>query len=154
MNLSIQEELQPFAEELQCYITPAFLEELAREIKFIKRKRKFSGSDLATLCIWVSQRKANDSLVRLCSQLHAATGNLLGINKRISQKAVVFLKSIFSVLWKSKLCETSAISSMTIQYFQRVRVLDVTIFQVPKYLASTYPQVPVVAHKQRVSRFN
>lgn len=115
------------------------MEELAREIKFIKRKREFSGSDLATLCIWVSQRTANDSLVRLCSQLHAATGNLLGINKHFSQKAVVFLKSIFSVLWKSKLCETSAISSMTIQYFQRVRVLDVIIFQVPKYLASTYP---------------
>ncbi|MEK4614130.1 hypothetical protein [Bacillus sp. FSL K6-0067] len=35
MNFSIQEELQPFAEELQRYITPGFLEELAREIKFI-----------------------------------------------------------------------------------------------------------------------
>ncbi|MEW4237278.1 hypothetical protein Q0N71_31630 [Bacillus thuringiensis] len=46
MNLSIQDELQR-------YITPGFLEELAREVKFIKRKRKFSGSDLATICIWV-----------------------------------------------------------------------------------------------------
>jgi hypothetical protein len=49
MNLSIQEELQPFVEELQRYITPEFLEELAREMKFVKRKRKFSGSDLATI---------------------------------------------------------------------------------------------------------
>ncbi|MED4513850.1 IS4 family transposase, partial [Bacillus cereus] len=48
MNLSIQEELQPFAEELQRYITPVFVEELARDIEFIKLKRKFSGSDLAT----------------------------------------------------------------------------------------------------------
>ncbi|MEH7217531.1 hypothetical protein [Bacillus toyonensis] len=38
MNLSIQDELQPFAEELQRYITPEFLEELAREMKFVKRK--------------------------------------------------------------------------------------------------------------------
>ncbi|AAP10112.1 transposase [Bacillus cereus] len=51
MNLSLQEELQPFAEELQRYITPVFLEELARELEFVKRKRKFSGSDLATICI-------------------------------------------------------------------------------------------------------
>ncbi|MDZ4417391.1 hypothetical protein ORL59_28260 [Bacillus cereus] len=36
MNLSIQDELQPFVEELQRYITPVFLEELAREIGFIK----------------------------------------------------------------------------------------------------------------------
>lgn len=36
INLSIQDELQPFAEELQRYVTPVFLEELAREIGFIK----------------------------------------------------------------------------------------------------------------------
>lgn len=56
MNLSIQDELQR-------YMTPAFLEELAREMKFIKRKRKFSGLDLATICIWISQRVAGDPLV-------------------------------------------------------------------------------------------
>ncbi|TKH08512.1 IS4 family transposase, partial [Bacillus wiedmannii] len=85
MNLSIQDELQPFATELQRYITPAFLEELARAIEFIKRKRKFSGSDLATIRIWISQRVTSDPLVRLCSRLNAATGTLLspeGLNKR------------------------------------------------------------------------
>ncbi|ALZ64740.1 hypothetical protein FORC13_p255 (plasmid) [Bacillus cereus] len=30
MNLSIQDELQPFVAELQRYITPAFLEELVK----------------------------------------------------------------------------------------------------------------------------
>lgn len=55
MNLSIQEELQPFAEELQRYLIPGFLEELAREMKFVKRKRKFSGLDLVAICIWISQ---------------------------------------------------------------------------------------------------
>ncbi|MDY8164745.1 hypothetical protein P4310_29965 [Bacillus thuringiensis] len=38
MNLSIQDALQPFAEELQGYVTPVFLEELAKEIGFVKRK--------------------------------------------------------------------------------------------------------------------
>lgn len=69
MNPPIQDELQPFTEELQRYVTPVFLEELAREIEFIKRKRKFSGSDLATICIWISQQVASDHLVRLCSRL-------------------------------------------------------------------------------------
>ncbi|PEJ62378.1 IS4 family transposase, partial [Bacillus wiedmannii] len=58
MTLSIQDELQPFVEELQRYSTPEFLEELAREMKFVKRKRKFSGPDLATICVWISQRVA------------------------------------------------------------------------------------------------
>ena len=98
MNLSIQEELHSFAEELQRYITPEFLEELAREVKFVKRKRKFSGSDLATICIWISQRVASDPLVRLCSRLHAVTGTILspeGLNKRFNEKSVLFLKHIF-----------------------------------------------------------
>ncbi|OHX30675.1 hypothetical protein BWGOE5_33760 [Bacillus mycoides] len=89
MHLSIQDELQPFAEELQRYVTPVFLEELAREIGFIKRKRKFSGSDLATICIWINQRVASDPLVRLCSRLHAATGTLLspeGLNNGMSTR--------------------------------------------------------------------
>ncbi|AHZ54779.1 IS4 family transposase [Bacillus thuringiensis] len=142
MNLSIQDELQLFSEELYRHLTPSLLEELAKELGFVKRKRKFSGNELATICIWVSQRTASDSLVRLCSQLHAATGTLMspeGLNKRFDKKAVEFLKYIFSALWKSKLCKTSAISSAALTYFQRIRILDATIFQVPKHLAHVYP---------------
>lgn len=90
MNLSFQDELQLFAEELQRYVTPVFLEELAREIEFIKRKRKFSESDLATVCIWGGQQVASEPIVRLCSRLHAATSTLLsleGLNKRLNAKA-------------------------------------------------------------------
>ncbi len=71
MNLSIQDELQLFAKKLHQHLTPSFLEKLARELAFVQRKRKFSGRDLATICVWISQRVASDSLVRLCSQLHA-----------------------------------------------------------------------------------
>ncbi|MEB9595845.1 IS4 family transposase, partial [Bacillus cereus] len=56
MNLSIQDELQLFSEEL--YRHSSLLEELAKELGFVKRKRKFSGNELATICIWVSQRTA------------------------------------------------------------------------------------------------
>ncbi|OFD37056.1 transposase IS4 family protein [Bacillus mycoides] len=142
MNLSIQDELQLFAEELYQYFTPSFLEELARELDFVQRKRKFSGHDLATICVWVSQRIASDSLVRLCSQLHAATGTLIspeGLNKRFNKKAVCFLKHVFSALLKNKVCETSVIPSSSLAHFQRIRILDATIFQVPKHLASVYP---------------
>ncbi|MGX7632515.1 IS4 family transposase [Bacillus thuringiensis] len=142
MNLSIRSELQLFAEELHQHLTPSFLEKLARELAFVQRQRKFSGRDLAIICVWISQRVASDSLVRLCSQLHAVTGTLMspeGLNKRFNKKAVCFLKHIFSILLKNKICETSVIPSSSITYFQRIRILDVTIFQVPKHLASVYP---------------
>ncbi len=142
MNLSIQSELQLFAEELYQHLTPSFLENLAKELIFVKRKRKFSGNDLAIICFWISQHVASDSLVRLCSQLHAVTGTLMspeGLNKRFNKKAVCFLKHIFSTLLKNKICETSVIPNSSITYFQRIRILDATIFQVPKHLASVYP---------------
>ena len=111
MNLSIQEELQPFAEELQRYITPVFLEELARELEFVKRKRKFSDS--ATICIWISPSIASDSLVRLCSRLHATTGTLLspeGLDKRLNPKSVLFFTAyFFFLLLQQKICEQTQI---------------------------------------------
>ncbi|MFK4434510.1 IS4 family transposase [Bacillus sp. RC54] len=142
MNLSIQNELQLFAEELFKHLTPSFLENLAKELGVVQRKRKFSGQDLATICVWISQQVASDSLVRLCSQLHAVTRTLMspeGLNKRFNKKAVCFLKHIFSTLLKNKICDTSLIPSSSITYFQRIRILDATIFQVPKHLASVYP---------------
>ncbi|PFV84176.1 IS4 family transposase, partial [Bacillus thuringiensis] len=142
MYLSISDELQLFAEELYEHLTPSVLENLARELGFVKRKRKFSGYDLATICVWISQRVASDSLVRLCSQLHASTGTLMspeGLNKRFNKKAVFFLKHIFSTLLKNKVCGKSAIPSASLTYFQRIRILDATIFHVPKHLANVYP---------------
>jgi len=124
MNLSIQEELQR-------YITPVFLEELAREIGFIKRKRKFSESDLATICILIIQRMASDSLVRLCSKLHSATGTLFspkGLNKRFTAKLMLFLKHIFSLLLQRKVCEQTHIFNQLFAYFKRIRIMDATMF--------------------------
>ncbi|KFM95530.1 putative transposase for insertion sequence element IS231B [Bacillus clarus] len=122
MNLSIQDELQLFVEELQRYVTPVFLEKLAREIGFIKRKRKFSGSDLAAMCIWVGQQVvASEPIVRLCSRLHAATGTLLspeGLNKRLNAKAVLFSQHIFSLLLQQKICEQTQISNQLFSYFE------------------------------------
>ena len=60
-----------------------------------------------------------------------------GLNKRFDKKRLNF-EIYFSALWKSKICETSAISS-ALTYFQRIRILDATIFQVPKHLAHVYP---------------
>ncbi|MED1637685.1 IS4 family transposase, partial [Bacillus thuringiensis] len=136
------DELQLFAEELYQHLTPSFLERLAREIGFIKRKRKFSGSDLATICIWISQRVASEPLVRLCSRLHATTGTLLspeGLNKRLNAKAVLFLQHIFSLLLQQKVCEQTKISNHLSSYFQRIRILDATVFQVPNALEDVYP---------------
>lgn len=71
INLSIQDELPLFFEELYRHLNSSLLEELPKELGFVKRKRKFSGNELAAICIWVSQRIGSDPLVRLCSHRHS-----------------------------------------------------------------------------------
>ena len=60
MNLSIQDELQLFSEELYRHLTLLF-GRTRKELGFVKKKRKFSGNELNT-CIWVSQRTARTRL--------------------------------------------------------------------------------------------
>ncbi|CAM4333869.1 Transposase for insertion sequence element IS231F [Bacillus albus] len=114
MNLSIQGEFHLFAEELQRYLVPHILQQLAQETGFIKRKRKYVARDLAALCMWIIQHVASDSLTRLCSQLYANTATLMspeGLNQRFNQYAVLFLQRIFSLLVKNQLNDSSQIQN-------------------------------------------
>lgn len=98
MNLSIQDEFQLFAKELQRYLSPHILQQLAQETGFVKRKSKYGARDLAALCIWISQHVASDSLTQLCSQLYANTATLIspeGLNQRFNPAAVAFLREVF-----------------------------------------------------------
>ncbi|BAR87694.1 transposase for insertion sequence element IS231B (plasmid) [Bacillus thuringiensis serovar tolworthi] len=76
------------------------------------------------------------------SRIHATTGTLLslgGLDKRINAKEVLFLKHIFSLLLQQKVCEQTQISNHLFSYFQRIRILDATVFQVPNVLEDVYP---------------
>ncbi|MFK4469365.1 hypothetical protein ABH960_005001 [Bacillus sp. RC252] len=67
MNLSILDELELFSKELQRYMSPYALEQLAKEIGFVQRKSKYRAQDFVALCVWLSQNIANTSLTQLCS---------------------------------------------------------------------------------------
>ncbi len=78
-------------------------------------------------------------MVRL---FHAAAGTLLspdGLNKRLNTKTVLFLKHIFSLLLQQKICEQTQISNQLFSYFERICILDATVFQVPNALENIYP---------------
>lgn len=55
MNLSILDEFQPIAEELQRHMSPHALEHLAKEKGFVQRKSKYQAQELVALCVWLSQ---------------------------------------------------------------------------------------------------
>ncbi|SCB69196.1 Uncharacterized protein BWGO95_03348 [Bacillus mycoides] len=120
MNLSIFDELELFSKELQRYMSPDALEQLARNVGFVKRKSKYRAQDLVALCIWLSQNIAHTSLTQLCSRLEANTGISMspeGLNQRFNSQTVQFLQQLLAHLLHQQFCSSSKISTLYTNYF-------------------------------------
>jgi hypothetical protein len=62
MDASLYEQLQLFAQELKYHLSPKILHRLAKDVGFVRRTSKYSGQDLVSLCVWLSQETASVSL--------------------------------------------------------------------------------------------
>ena len=61
MSISVSDELQLLAQEIQKFLSPNILRDLARDVGFVQRTSKYQAKDLVALCVWVSQNvTAND----------------------------------------------------------------------------------------------
>ncbi len=58
MSVSVSDELQLFAQEIQSFLSPNTLRNLARDVGFVQRTSKYQAKDLIALCVWVSQNVA------------------------------------------------------------------------------------------------
>ena len=141
MNLSLSEELHLFSQELQHFLSPIVLQEIAKQVGFVQRSSKYQADELIALCVWLSQEIASTSLTQLCSRLEASTGVLMsseGLNQRFNPAAVAFLREVFTSLLTQKLCSNRSLSAHMISAFNRIRILDATVFQLPDAFAPEY----------------
>ncbi|WP_142337073.1 IS4 family transposase, partial [Bacillus anthracis] len=146
MNMNQKQELSLFAEELYRYMSPATLNQLAIEAGGMKRKRKCHGHYFLSLCVWLNQQVATTSLTQLCSQLETSTG----LNRRFNSASVAFFRTVFTTLLQAKIGGVSKISHSLSSYFERIRILDSTTFQVPDRFAAMYPGAGGCSHKAGV----
>ena len=58
MSVSVFDELQLFAQEIQSFLSPNILRDLASDVGFVQRTSKYQAKDLVALCIWMSQNIA------------------------------------------------------------------------------------------------
>ena len=120
MDLSLSEELHLFPQELQRFLSPVVLQDIAKQVGFVQRSSKYQADELIALCVWLSQEIASTSLTQLCSRLEASTGVLIspeGLNQRFNPAAVAFLREVFTSLLTQKLCATQSLSSRHDFYF-------------------------------------
>ncbi|OUB06950.1 IS4 family transposase [Bacillus thuringiensis serovar yunnanensis] len=149
MSISVSEELQLFAQEIQSFLSPNTLRDLARDVGFVQRTSKYQAKYLVALCIWMSQNIATTSLAQLSSCLEASTEVLIspeGLNQRFNKSAVQFLQHILTNLLNKKLTSSMRISSSYTSVFKRIRILDSTAFQLPDIFSSIYPEAGGCSH--------
>jgi hypothetical protein len=142
-------DLSLFAKELRRYMSPAVLNQIAIETGSMKRKRKCYGYHFLSLCVWLNQKIATTPLTQLCSQFEAATGIALspeGLNQRFNTASVDFFRTVLTTLLQAKLFNFSKISHSLSSYFERIRILDSTTFQVPDRFSSSYPGAGGCSH--------
>ncbi|PFX64765.1 IS4 family transposase [Bacillus toyonensis] len=149
MSISVSDELQLFSQEIQNFLSPNSLRDLARDVGFVQRTSKYQAKDLVALCVWISQNVAKTSLTQLCSCLEASTEVLIspeGLNQRFNATAVQFLQQVLAELLNQKLFSTKLLSSPYTSIFKRIRILDSTAFQLPDVFSSVYPGAGGCSH--------
>ncbi|SDZ04417.1 IS4 family transposase [Bacillus sp. 166amftsu] len=149
MSISVSDELQLFAQEIQRFLSPNALQDLARDVGFVQRLSKYQAKDLIALCVWMSQKVATTSLTQLSSCLEASTEVLIspeGLNQRFNQEAVHFLQQILAKLLNQKLASSVSFSSPYTSAFKRICILDSTAFQLPNSFSSVYPGAGGCSH--------
>ncbi len=71
MSVSVSDELQLFAQEIQSFLSPNTLRNLARDVGFVQRTSKYQAKDLIALCVWVSQNVAMRDTASISEKNHA-----------------------------------------------------------------------------------
>lgn len=141
MSFSVSDEMNLFSQELQNYLSPSSLQQLAKEVGFVQRTSKYQAQELIALCVWLSQQVASTLLTQLCSRLEASTGVLMspeGLNQRFNGSAVQFLQQVLANLLTQRIHSTQEILHPYSTTFKRIRILDSTTFQLPDKFASHY----------------
>ncbi|EJR11848.1 hypothetical protein IIA_05955 [Bacillus cereus VD014] len=52
MSISVSDELQLFAQEIQSFLSPNILRDFAKDAGFAQRASKYQAKDLVALCVW------------------------------------------------------------------------------------------------------
>jgi hypothetical protein len=140
--LTLEEEIQIFAEELKSYFSNKELEQIARQVGFVQREGKLKAWHFLFLCSFIGINVAKDTLGTLCSKIGSKLKVIVSnqaIDKRFSQKCVEFIKNIFEKLLKSTVKSRVEVSNKFDEHFNRIRILDSTGFQLPDEFSAIYP---------------
>ncbi|OUB27314.1 hypothetical protein BK737_25805 [Bacillus thuringiensis serovar palmanyolensis] len=149
MSISISDELQLFAQEIQSFLSPNILRDLARDVGFVQRTSKYQAKDLVALCVWMSQNIATTSLNQLSSCLEASTEVLISpeeLNQRFNKAAVQLLQHLLGLTISKKTAKGHIMEKKPVYdpFLHVSRLYPIYTYFVYKLTGSLYVKEPVV----------
>jgi len=135
--------IENLEEEINNFFTEAELNQLAREAQFIQRENKITGSVFLRQVVFKSKKLKKYSLNDLAIDIkkdHQINITKQALNERFNDKAVDFLKTIFSKTIRQQLNNQQIVSEVsTIKGFNRILIKDSVCFQIHQSMAEYYP---------------
>lgn len=107
----------------------------------MQREGKLKSWQFLYLCAFSQLDVSKDTLVTMSANLSSktkATVSSQAIDQRLNDKAIEFLKEIFTRLLSSVTLTNSNIPTIWDLHFNRIRIVDSTAFQVPEIYKSVY----------------
>lgn len=111
---------------------------MAKSCGWQERDRKFKGMDLLRTMVFMGGSHYQLSLTERCGQLKSWGLKLSkqALDKRLNQKAVVFIQSVLEQVLRLKLVEGSTMKLPSA--FKSIKIIDATSFQLPEVLSDHY----------------
>jgi hypothetical protein len=140
-QLDVSKELQNIQEEYAHIFSEEFLDQLAREHGFIKRKRIVTATSFVNSLVFNQEDHKQFSLLDFKCDFFEATGQHIsreGLHKQFTAEAVNFLKDIFSRMISAYL-DRQRKTILNSCFFNGVYIKDSTKFNLPSSYFATYP---------------
>lgn len=138
----LRKEMKQLRQEILAQFSPELLEQIAKQTRFIQRKRKVTAMDTLFLFVFMGKHLSNATLDDLCGIFHQITGTTIsseGLNQRFNEQAVLFLSKVFESILQTTLGNSFTGVTKYASLFKRILVLDSTAFQLPATLSDQFP---------------
>jgi len=128
------------AKKLREIISEDKINDLAKRSGWMERERKFTGMALVKAMVFMSNGHYQISLRERCCDLlrYGVTISKQALDKRLNEKASVFIKSVLEQVLTLKLSGGSLSVPGLLKNFKALKIIDATSFQLPENLADHY----------------
>ncbi|MEM9687352.1 MAG: IS4 family transposase, partial [Bacteroidota bacterium] len=126
------------AKKLRALISEDTINTLAKSSGWLNRERKFTGMALLKAMVFISNGHYQLSLRERCCELlnYGVKLSKQALDKRLNDKASVFIKSVLEQVLHLKLIEGSRVKLLS--GFSGINIIDATSFQLPEHLSHHY----------------